>query len=491
MKTGAHRDTRFSRTAHYGLWLLGVCFVALSVAGGWRAPVGSAFVLLLAVPAGLAIGLFLPGLTRRYAKISPRLLLCIALAVTLVSRAVWLLLTRTTPIMDFRRMYDAAAALSSGTGIPSAHYISIFPHTLGYPLFLSPIFRLFGASVRVAQGFNAALSLLCCGLIFVIGRRAGGRWGGFIAALVWALLPAQVLQTSLVCNEILHLSLMLAAIALFLAVTDAKKARPLPYTMALWAALGLVVGLSSMVRPIGPIFLLAFALCYLVFSPSPFGGRGVLSGLKKLLPLAVMVAVFCGVSALFTIWAEDALGYKTAGAAMGWNLYAGMNAESRGQWSLEDQAVMDARMDAGLSAAEIQNAFLREGLDRLAHNVKSGAIFSLAAAKYARLWSRDHVVAEWFFASRAPEMPLNLDTKFDDLATWCNAGWFVLLGLAGAALVRTLRGGNGSFRLPVTILCGLVIAFLILEGNPRYHFPANALLCLCAAGGWRQLKMEN
>ena len=470
------------RAARLGLFLLGAVFIAAAFAGWFAAPVGVPLAAVWGLAAGLAAGIFLPRALKLIEKTSPVKLLILALAVTLATRAAWLLATRTEPIMDFERMYSAAAALADGSPLPQARYISMFPHTLGYPMFLSVLFRVTGPSVLAAQGFNLVLSLVCAALIFFIARRACGNAAGFLAATVWALLPSQIIQTSLVCNELLHLTLMLASIAIFTRLSG-EKDRHAARVLADWAALGAAVGFSSMVRPVGPVLLIAFALCFLAFSPSPFRFKLTRLNLQKLLPLAAMTLAFWIVTSLFSLWADAALEQKST-SSMGWNLYVGMNYERHGAWSAADHELMAARMESGMTAAGIQEDFLRDGLSRLSENARGGRLIPLALDKFTRIWSHDYVTAEWLSQSAGASSPLSMrgTVLFGGVVAACDIGWFFLLGLAGVGLWVMFRKKNNAFCLPVTILTGLVLAFSVLEGNPRYHFPASALLCLCAAG---------
>jgi len=77
---------------------------------------------------------------------------------------------------------------------------------------------------------------------------------------------------------------------------------------------------------------------------------------------------------------------------------------------------------------------------------------------------------------------LDIRSRAGALSILCNLAYGFLLGCCAISLVRQLKSGSGAFLLPVTVLTGVVLLFLLLEANPRYHYAASAVLCLLGAG---------
>ena len=448
----------FARFARFGLAGLGGIFiiaaVALSPFSGW----GRGW----ALPAGFALGLgaafFAPKLPRLP---SGRTAFLLVTGTALLTGAAWLLSTRVSPMLDFARMYDTAAALAAGEPIPDPAYQALFPHLLGYPFFLSLFFRVFGPSAAVAQALNLLLSLSVAALLFSIGKKLLGVAGGLAAGLIWALTPSHILLLSLVASEPLHIALTLLAVRIYL---SASVRAPV------WALLGLTAGLSSLIRPVGPVYLLAFALCGVVFAK---GNRP-----RLILPVLAMAAAYLSVTA------------ATAGG-FGWNLYLGMNRDSDGGWNAADYAVLEARLDEGLPAREIQSLFTAEAFGRMGERVRDGGLLRFIAKKFSRVWSQDSFTVYWLSEGRREDSPLEITSRAGFLTALCNLGYGFLLGCCALSLFRLVKTGGDAFVLPVTVLTGVVFLFLLLEANPRYHYAGSAILCLLAAGCAVELKTHN
>jgi hypothetical protein len=444
--------SRFRKTAYTGLVGLGGCFVAAAVIlapfSGWE----RAWLIPAGWFIGLGIAYFAPKLSRIRNELAA---LGVIIATTLLTGSLWLVMTRVSPEMggvarDFLRLFETAAALAAGEPIPDPEYQAVFPHLLGYPFVLSLLFRNFGASVAVAQAFN--LVCFCCSgaLLFSIGKKLMGFAGGFAAAVLWALLPSHFMLLSLVSSEPLHIMLTLCAVRIYLSASG---------RIYYWALLGLTVGASSLIRPVGPVYLLAFTLCAAVFAKE--------DRRKLAVSVLAMTAVYLAVT------------LPMAGG-FGWNLYVGMNRESGGGWNASDYAVMEERLEAGLPAPEIQALFRREALERMGENL--GTLPRFMARKFTRLWCQDSFTVYWLSLGMREDSPLDIRARAGLLSTLGNIAYGILLGCCALSLFRQVKTGRDAFVLPVTILTGVVLLFLLLEANPRYHYAGSAALCLLAAG---------
>jgi hypothetical protein len=300
--------------------------------------------------------------------------------------------------------------------------------------------------------FNLLCSLGSAALLFSVGKKFYGLPGGLAAGLLWAVLPSQFMLLSLAVSEPLHILLTLAAVRVYLSASD----RPLH-----WGLLGLAVGLSGLIRPVGPVYLLAFILCAAVFMKKCWK--------KFALSALIAVAVYLAITAPIT-------------GGFGWNLYVGMNRGSAGGWSAEDYAVLEARMEEGLSASEIQSLFAEEGLERLGERLREGGFTRFMAKKFTRLWCQDSFTVHWLSAGMTEGSPLDIRAHAGRLEILCNFAYGFLLACCAFSLYRQVKISGGAFLIPVTVLAGIVLLFLLLEANPRYRYAGSAALYLLAAG---------
>jgi hypothetical protein len=450
------------KLSYFGLAALGFLFIAGAVT------LSMSFVIPIGFCAGLVAACFA---ARLPALRNERAALFLVLGTTLLAGSVWLLVTRVSPYMeaarDFSRMYETAAAFASGGPIPDPEYQSLFPHLKGYPIYLSFIFRLFGPSVAAAQIFNLLCSLVSAALLFSIGKKLLGLMGGLAAGLLWALMPSHFMILSLTASEPLHIMLTLFAVCGYLRAVDSLTGRR--YEMLLrWFGVGGVVGISGVVRPIGPVYLIAFALCALVFVKS----RRLFAAVPAMLAGYLAIAIF------------------TSGG-FGWNLYIGMNRESAGMWNAKDYAVLEARMEEGLPANDIQALFRAEGIERLHERLGEGTGFlRFMGRKFRNVWSQDSFIVYWLSQGARENSPLDIGAWSERLGNLCNLAYGFLLGCCALSLKRQLKRREYAFVLPVTILTGAVLLFLLLEANPRYHYAGSAVLCLLGAGCVIQTKEQ-
>ncbi len=138
-------DRRLSAVFAWGLAALLLVFALLALI--WMPLINFLWALLCA---GVVLGRAFFG-NRRLEKLPDWVLAGLAVTFAAMLRVVWLLTVRVQPVSDFARFVENARMLIQGDISPAAHYIAMFPHTLGYPYFLSLLFRLFGSSVWAGQ----------------------------------------------------------------------------------------------------------------------------------------------------------------------------------------------------------------------------------------------------------------------------------------------------------------------------------------------------
>jgi 4-amino-4-deoxy-L-arabinose transferase-like glycosyltransferase len=151
------------------------------------------------------------------ARLSARHLLSVCLIAAALLRLAFMVFFRVAPVSDFDWYYGRAVELSRGGGLHfHGHPTAFWP--VGYPAFLSLVFRVFGPSVWVAQCANVALSI---GILVLAHRLAfklsNSRLAASATLLILTLFPNQIAYSALVASEPLGCFLMLFGIELLLA----------------------------------------------------------------------------------------------------------------------------------------------------------------------------------------------------------------------------------------------------------------------------------
>jgi 4-amino-4-deoxy-L-arabinose transferase-like glycosyltransferase len=118
------------------------------------------------------------------------------IALAAVLRFGWVLYAQTIPGSDFYQYDLLAQRLANGQGYvdefgePSAFY------AIGWPFFLSIVYRIFGYSLIAAQLVNALMAVGSVALVFVISRYLLNDRFALLAALLVAINPTLVLYSS-------------------------------------------------------------------------------------------------------------------------------------------------------------------------------------------------------------------------------------------------------------------------------------------------------
>ncbi|GMA58507.1 hypothetical protein GCM10025858_30100 [Alicyclobacillus sacchari] len=181
----------------------------------------------------------------------------IVLAANIVLRFIWIALMHPAQEADFQWYYDHAVELASNQGYnwfgqPTAYW------PIGWPLFLSLIFRTTGPSVAVGLIVNALLSTLIVWLIYLLTRRLFQSHAyALAAAICYSLLPSQVVWNSVLGSEELFTTLLLISLYLYLRA-DRTRALSLGVAIA-----GIALGFAVDVRPIPlafPLFVFLYEL---------------------------------------------------------------------------------------------------------------------------------------------------------------------------------------------------------------------------------------
>lgn len=113
---------------------------------------------------------------------------------------------------DFQYLFQLASSLASGNGF-TLDGARIWNQSLGYPLFLAPFLRLFGASLPVVLILNMVLGCVTTGLVYLLARLLyAGRRVALLAGLLAAVYPDLLLYTGLCASENLLIPLALGMV---------------------------------------------------------------------------------------------------------------------------------------------------------------------------------------------------------------------------------------------------------------------------------------
>jgi 4-amino-4-deoxy-L-arabinose transferase-like glycosyltransferase len=120
---------------------------------------------------------------------------------------------------------------------------------------LALLFWLTGPGILVAKLGNVALSVLSVYLTYLLAKRIFGRQVAVLSALLLSLLPGVVVYSSLVCSDVLFITLVMLVALLTLVGMEGRTRSADWKAIGLALLTGLVNGLMILTRSIGLGFL--------------------------------------------------------------------------------------------------------------------------------------------------------------------------------------------------------------------------------------------
>ncbi|MXO65791.1 ArnT family glycosyltransferase [Altericroceibacterium endophyticum] len=375
-----------------------------------------------------------------------------------------------TPDADW--YYDQAISLAQGRGYmngegePSAFWPP------GWPLTLSVIFRVFGASPLVVGLFNLAASLVIGLMMLKLGRLlSGNELAARTGLLLLAVYPNAIAYVPLALTEVYYTALLMLGCWILLSRTH-------------WRSLllaGVIFGVATLVKAQTIVVIPAiFAIDWL--RAAPFWRRfPALFGQGALVLLVALLTI-----APWTIRNYQQLGeFVPVSTNGGITLLTGNHDFATGDYSPDAPVVREVQNRPGLSEVERDAEAGRIAKEWIADNPQR--FLSLSARKILRLWLPDGE-GEWAYQSGAPSY-YEYQRLYRTLR-YANQAYYALLmiGFLAAFMMRTelrLRVGQrwaGWWLLPYMLALYLTLICVVFSGQSRFHYPIMPFICLTC--GW-------
>jgi hypothetical protein len=327
--------------------------------------------------------------------------------------------------------------------------------TPGYPAFAAAALALGGGNLAVLALAQVLLTIGTCAAVYAIGRRALNPTAGLAAAWLYALSPTSLFYALTALTETLFAFTLSFAVLLLIRYHQEGGRR--------WAAAsGLLLGLSTLVRPIG-VFLIPLAFIFAYLSQTWQSRRQRLFGALFVLGAGYLVLV---------------------------------------PWQLRNLVVNDTFSLTPVGEATVRNWMVAPGLAEAKGVSREQAVAEIAAAE-----DRDAYMLEVIRTYPGPMLRAQLTGLFRTLVGFEYSTWMNLLDVehrpgrdfVNAALARNLpkatREGREllqqglwlPFALPtwalghtlaLFALCAISLLYLALDERCRWCY---ALLALVAA----------
>lgn len=376
-------------------------------------------------------------------------------------RLCWILIFHPNPVSDFSFYFRSAESIARGYGYTKHGGFATAYFPVGYPLFLAMLFRVFGASVTVAQTANLILSVASLWLAYWIARDLfRSELAGRLSLLFLAIYPNNIAYTSLVGVEIFHLFLLFLGVALLLPCISIKgTAHPGRLLIA-----GLVFGFATLIKV---QTLLLPALLLLLFPQFSWEGRSLVNRLKRvaILYVALIVVLSPWVIRNYRLYNDIVLSNND-----GLNLYIGNGLEANGTW------VPIPWFPVGnntLDEYKINKMARREAIDYMkTHPLQTLKL--MPKKLIALFYPGDGVYWNIMGTGSEPKLARCVLRLLDQLNTIYEFLVFVFLIaslLFGCWKRLRLGKGHGWPLLGIVVILYFISIYLVYYGAARYHFP--------------------
>lgn len=399
------------------------------------------------------------------------------------------------PSSDFKTYFDIAALLSKGTllteGAGFCDYISQFPHVFGFPCVLSAVFRLFGISVKAGLYLNLTASLISVVLAYLIARAVCGKTGGYIALMLTAFWPSQILYINQLASEYVFTCLFLLSVLIVVYLLKVPvESGKISKMLFLNVSLGISLALAGAVRPMSIILLIAVIICILPYglkkSRAPGAGFARKAVSRGWVHVLIIFACYAISSQAITASVSKIIDRELPGSTVsfGYNLMVGVNISSKGAWNEEDAGFFNGKFLETGSSSEAHKASIGVALSRIKENPVGVA--NLALEKYALLWKNDDYAADWnrLFLGQQNNLTPERNGLINRLVPWNNVYYLICVFFSFmAGILLWNRNRAGSEHILILFFIGTALLHMLLENQNRYHFNVLPVFAILAAVG--------
>ena len=365
------------------------------------------------------------------------------------------------PVLDSRTQYKWATIILHTFGLGNREVVAKAPLYSYLLAFVQWIFAEGSESLFAVRLCQLALGALTCGLVYLLGRRAFGRWVGLAGGVLAALYSPGIYRE----GQLLDTALATFLSVVFLLVLLRAIERP---TAQAWLGAGLLLGVLALARP-NFLLLGVLALALMVAWVRRHDRAKGWAKLAAAFLLGVVVPIVPITARNYVL----TRGFVPISATGGINLYTGNNADSDGYSPIPSGIAWERTwyraIQAGRTGIRAQDAYWREQALHFWRDRPAQAL-ALLLKKCYLYWTAyeipNNVSYDW---GRTHSSVLRM-VPF----TFAAIGPLALLGMAlGLGRSRAAR----AMALFVLTQMAAVVVFFVCG---RYRMPALPVLCVFA-----------
>lgn len=383
----------------------------------------------------------------------------------LLVRLIYALSIEYVPIADWGHYHRHAVDLAAGRGyIRDGQPCTVYP--VGWPFFLSILYRVFGTSYTVAKVTNSVLGALTCLVLFRLGCIFYSEKVARSAALLLAVFPSHIYYGGSFATDVLF------TLIFFISLIFLDRAFRRQLALRSVALAGFILGLACYVRPV-PIAFPVFLVPAWWFSMKRFR-RPILAGALLIVVMLVIQGPWTYRNYLRT---GRLIVASSNGAVAFWMGHREImeDGEPKHRWYAEVVEEYGGNPAAGYSA----------GLDHIKKRPLDA--FGRGFKKVQRLYEFDRIGLEWLRSPDGKSEALSPTLK-QLLFFMTDVFYYPTLILACIYIILRIarRWKNEDLLLLLVVGYWTFLHFCIL-GLHRYHFPIVPILILFACESFVRL----
>ena len=279
------------------------------------------------------------------AKFSSAVYIAALIVISMVLKTTFALNTNAEPISDFAVQFKAAEGIANGNAaILADRYFQTWAYQTGYSIWMAAFIKFFGANAVFFKVLNAVYLTMTNILVYLFARRFTSEKTARCFGILYAVLPSVYFLTPVLTNQ--HLSNLLIFFGIYLYIAAPRKNIPLRLAAGAALALGNAVRPTAIVAVAAILFfeILNFLSSEKDYKQS-FKQNFKRSELKSaLITAASYFAIFFILSFMVKISGLNQHGLANTFPA--WKLVVGLNIQTGGTYSAEDEKKIYSIADA-------------------------------------------------------------------------------------------------------------------------------------------------
>lgn len=378
-----------------------------------------------------------------------------------IIRLLWIIVIKTEPVSDFKFMYDAAIDIVNKdyTSVLNNGYFNLWVYQLGFTGYLAILLKIFGNSLFMIKVINCIVTSLIPVIIYLSAKNIASKKSARIVSLGYCFYIGSIVTTSILTNQ--HMATLFFYLAIYFLLSNVNR-------FIKWAVVGVCLGLGEFFRPEGAIVILAILLYSIFKNISDI--KSTFKNLSEAIASIIIVALIMkGLSLIFINMGVTE--YNLVNRDPLWKFSCGLNPETRGTYSVDDDAFISSY---GNNRKEANMILIKERLANPKELVKT------MAYKGAVMWGANDTSLQFAFTENVPYTSLyNVVVKIEKIQYII----FIMIFTISTIVMIKRREKFIKSHLYLIIFLGYFLAHLLIEIQTRYRYFAIPIFFIISAYG--------